>query len=149
VPSAKSCRSLDTRPGNGSSSSFHSAHRNSSSTPWNSPTGRESIQLARLEQQRAAVLLRADALGTQPPLHRGPFRRPFRAVEHGDRGEAERRQEVEAGIDHVADRSFEAAVMQTLAHVGGTPRRKERCQGRAVYGVRRSRRQRVSAPTAR
>jgi hypothetical protein len=98
--------------------------------------GGEAVELPRLEQQHAAMLARANPFRAEPPAHHRPLSRTVRAVEHGNDPHPEVRQQVDAGIDDVAYRRDEAAVMKAFGHElrAGVRRR-----GACIRGARHSR----------
>src|SRR5262249_5351688 len=79
------------------------------------PGARDALHLARLDQQRAAVLARADAFGAQPAANGPLLALALLAFEHRDRGELVVREQV-AGVHHFGDSGVQAAEVDGFAH---------------------------------
>jgi hypothetical protein len=89
---------------------------------------REPLQFARVEQQRAAVLRRPDALRAQAAAHGRFLAGALLALEHRDRGQLEVGKQV-AGIHDLRDARLEPSKVQFLAHVSsavGGPAQRDR-----------------------
>ena len=69
----------------------------------------------------------ADAFGAQPPPQLGNQPGMLDGVQHGDRGELEVREQIDAGVDDVAQRGAQGTMKEAVGHEGSLVRATRAC----------------------